>query len=819
MHRTLRLPVALAACAVLGSSAQAEEPALSPPRLLVLPRVSGMANDILPVDPVQARIVRGAWTPPRAGDAVTLPDGGTRVWQEIAPGADGAYQHAALAGGYAYWPVTAGAPRVAILEASGHSSVWVNGESRAGDVYGYGYVRLPVLLKPGANHLLFRGGRGRLAARLVEPEGPLALDTRDATLPDLREGRPLKTWGAVVVLNATDAPVDGLTLEARVGRGKAVSTPLPVIGPLTVRKVGFRIEAPGLAAGEVPLTLTLKGRNGEASRAALTLRVRKIAETFKQTFVSRIDGSVQYFGVNPATPEPAAPPALILSLHGASVEAIGQADAYSSKKWATLVAPTNRRPYGYDWEDWGRMDAMEVLDIARATLDTDPARTYLTGHSMGGHGAWQVGALYPGRFAAIGPSAGWISVHTYGRGGRPSDTVEGVADILRRAAAVGDTENFVANYADAGVYILHGDADETVSVEQARTMRRLLEPLHEDLRYHEEPGQGHWWDLSDEPGADCVDWAPMLDFFARHALPPLASVRRVDFTTANPAVSATSHWATVEMQDAAMRPSRVVLECDPHLRRITGTTANVRRLALDLLPLMPGAVTLELDGQRLEGIAPKGPVLHLRREGGRWSVANPAAPALKGPRRYGPFRHAFDRRMLFVYGTRGTPGEKAWAYARARFDAETWWYRGNGSVDVIPDTAFRADHERDRSVILYGNAVTNRAWPALLADSPVTVMPGEVRVGERVFAADDLACLFLRPRPGSETALVGVVGGTGLAGMRLTESLPYLHPMVGFPDALVVGADVLERGLGGVRAAGFFGEDWGVPSGDFAWGQ
>jgi len=27
-----------------------------------------------------------------------------------------------------------------------------------------------------------------------------------------------------------------------------------------------------------------------------------------------------------------------------------------------LVAPTNRRPYGYDWEDWGRADALEVLE-------------------------------------------------------------------------------------------------------------------------------------------------------------------------------------------------------------------------------------------------------------------------------------------------------------------------------------------------------------------------------------------------------------------------------------------------------------------------
>src|SRR5207249_1249684 len=82
------------------------------------------------------------------------------------------------------------------------------------------------------------------------------------------------------------------------------------------------------------------------------------------------------------------------------VEAQGQADAYASKPWGHLVAPTNRRPFGFDWEDWGRLDALEVLDHAQQLLQTDPQRTYLTGHSMGGHGAWQVGATYPDRFAA-----------------------------------------------------------------------------------------------------------------------------------------------------------------------------------------------------------------------------------------------------------------------------------------------------------------------------------------------------------------------------------------------------------------------------------
>src|SRR5205823_5150441 len=93
--------------------------------------------------------------------------------------------------------------------------------------------------------------------------------------------------------------------------------------------------------------------------ATLNLPVRKPDQSYKRTFVSDIDGSVQYYAVQPARPDKkdTAPPALFLTLHGASVEGIGQANAYGGKTWGHIVAPTNRRPYGFDWEDWGRLDA------------------------------------------------------------------------------------------------------------------------------------------------------------------------------------------------------------------------------------------------------------------------------------------------------------------------------------------------------------------------------------------------------------------------------------------------------------------------------
>lgn len=813
------------------SSPAAETAAPSPKALslhefLVLGAVGRYGRFAIHTDALEAQIVAGRWAAPQAGDPVTLPNGSTRTWERATTGTDGWLNHRALRGGYAFAQVEAEAPQALILEATGHSMVYVNGEPRMGDPYQNGYVRLPFLLRPGTNEFLFQCGKGQLKAQLVAPPSPVSLDGRDATLPDLIAGEPVQTWGAVAVINASPQAQEGLRIAASYGPAPPTPTPLPTIPPFSVRKVGFQLQGPAPAAAETcPVHLDLVEKEEDQERilasAALDLRVRQAPQTYKQTFLSSIDGSVQYYAVNPMLPpwerEPS--PALFLTLHGAAVEAIDQADAYGSKSWGYLVAPTNRRPYGFDWEDWGRLDALEVLELAQQRFHTDPQRTYLTGHSMGGHGVWHLGATFPDRWAAIGPSAGWISFRSYPVPPLPEKPTA-MQEMLLRAAAPSDTLALQRNYAQHGVYILHGAADDNVPVGQARTMNQQLNGFHRDFIYHEQAGAGHWWDDSDEPGAACVDWPPMFDFFARHVRPTDASLRQVDFVTASPGVSAWCHWVGLEAQIHLLQPSSVSIRYDPGNRRFVGTTENVARLSFRLHHLPSGEpLQVELDGQKIEPIPwPAGvPQIWLMRKGEQWLPTPPPSPSLKGPHRYGPFKEAFRNRMRFVYGTQGSPEENGWAFAKARYDAEQFWVRGNGSVDVISDVQFQTLEERDRNVILYGNAETNAAWGPLLADSPVQVQRGSVRLGPREIRGEDLACLFLRPRPGSDQAAVGVIAGSGLAGMRLTDRLPYFLSGVGYPDCTVLGPEVLTQGSAGVRAAGFFGLDWNIESGEFAW--
>jgi predicted esterase len=814
-------PAALAVCLSLSALAAMDDPKPSQgiplTECLALARGGGRAGrTLIAPDPVASAIVTGRWAAPREGDKVTAADGTRSTWKAARANAEGSFQGGGFSDGYAFMNVPSEAERVMILEASGHSIVTVNGEPRAGDPYSYGYVKLPVLLHKGDNAFLFRTGRGQLKARLVEPRGPCQIETGDVTLPDLLVGHEVHTWGAVVIVNSTNAPLDALKLVATIGEGDSTTTLLPTLLPLSARKVAFRLAGPG-PAGEGDKKVHIRVEKGTTlDRVDLSVRIRKPDQTHKRTFLSEIDGSVQYFGLVPAREsETTSPlkPGLMLTLHGASVEGIGQAAVYAPKTWAHVVAPTNRRPYGFEWEDWGRLDAIEILELAQRELGTDPRRTWLTGHSMGGHGAWHLGVTFPDRFAAVAPSAGWVSMASYA-GARPIEKSTGVEEILRRGMSPSDTTALASNLAKLGVYVLHGSADDNVPVGQARQMRTRLAEFHPDFAYHEQPGAGHWW------GNECCDWPPLIEFLKERTIPERKDVKAVDFITASPSVSASCHWATIEAQPVAFKPSAVHLKLDDARRRFSGTTENVLRLALDVGHLSAGSIEVVLDGQTFSKLArPEGdrPRLWFHRDGQSWSPASKPALALKGPHRSGPFKDAFRNRVLFVYGTHGTPEENAWSLAKARFDAERFWYQGNASVDVVPDSAFDPASERERNVIVYGHAEMNSAWNALLHASPVQVSRGKLVVGDREKSGDDLACLFVRPRPGADQATVGVVAGTGPAGMRLAGAPSYFSSGVAYPDCLVLGPESLTKGLEGIVAAGYFAEDWGVSGGDFAW--
>lgn len=794
------------------AQADAEPAPLVPNEYLVIAAGARSGRTPVRTDAIEALLISGRWKTPQPGEKL---EGTDAVWEKAQAGKDGSISHRALRGGYALWKVESPEERTMVLEARGHGLVYVNGQPRPGDPYGHGYLALPVNLSKGVNEFLFAGGRGAIQPKLRPPFGPWEIATADATLPDLVENQSGTAVAGVVVRNCTGETLTDSVLTAVVG-DQTRSTRVPPIPAHALFKVPFLFDHGPLAKGTAKLEVTFANSNHQGkATTSFTLEVKSPEATRKSTFLSGIEGSAQYYGWVPAAPaaisqatsvSAAEKPGLILSLHGASVEAIGQAASYTPKSWAHIVAPTNRRPFGFDWEDWGRMDALEVLDLNQKRLATDPGKTWLTGHSMGGHGTWHIGVTFPDRFGAIAPSAGWISMFSYAGAKRP-ETGSSVEKMLNRAANLSDTLGLVRNIVGRGVYILHGDADDNVPVDQARTMRSRLADFHPDFSYREQPGAGHWW------GNACVDWPPLTRFLSEHPKPAADTSLTVEFRTYHPGISSRMAWAEVQAQHQWGQLSTIQFKADTAGRKITGTTDNVSRLSL----ANPGWKETDnwsvlLDGQTiaLPDFAKAKPI-HLDRAGEKWSLRQSPPPnESKRPGRAGPIKEALRRNMLYIVGTTGTPEETRANWEKARYDSELFYYRGNGAIEMRTDTEWANNPQafQGRNLVLIGHEDNNKAMVSLLATSPIHVRRGTLEWPGKKVEGSNLAAVFVRPLPGDPDGSIVIQAGTGPEGLRLNQRLSLWVSGSSFPDFLIYDTSMLNKGAEGILATGYFGTDW-----------
>lgn len=758
----------------------------------------------LHTDPIEHALVTGTWSTPQAGV-----DG----WEVLAPRKDWAYEHEWLSGGWASWQIESPVSQVLLLEAKGHLAAYVNGEIRMGDVYSTGYVRLPVQLHAGTNEFLFLAGRGHLHPMLTVPDAPVMINERDLTLPHWNpQDRPEKILLGVPVINAQTRSLAPNQDYALVVTSSLFTVPLATVPlgmpALISRKLPVEFPTPPAEiTTDFPLTLSIVRGDEVLFSHDLVLPIAQENEPYRVTFKSTIDDSVQYYAVRPQVGgDTGDPGAIVLSLHGASVEALGQAQAYGPQDWATIVCPTNRRPFGFDWEDWGRLDALEVLRHARQRFGMD-APLYLTGHSMGGHGTWYLAATASAPFRGVGPSAGWESFYTYG--GKPRiETMDPIRERIERASNQSETPLLLSNLLQYPIYVLHGADDDNVPVEQARGMvEKLRAAGHSRLMVHEEPGVGHWWDHDPRPGADCVDWQPMWDFMRNQPSPETNST---DITVVNPALGPTGE-IVIEQQIVPLMPSRVQGSWDAGRTSWTGTTSNVAGLSFETSSAEV-LTQVAIDGSFL--MLPPSTTHFLTRGTDGWRVTVPESDRIKWHRRSGPFKQAFNNRFVLVYSTGGTPEENAASFARARYDLEQWWVRGNGDAPLIADGAYIPDAWPEHSVILYGNAETNRAWDLLLGDAPIRVTRETLQLGDQRITGADIGGLFCWPRPDAAHALVGVVTGTGPQGLRLTERMRYFNAGVHFPDYCFLTPENLLDTETGIVAAGYFGNDWSLATGD-----
>ena len=190
---------------------------------------------------------------------------------------------------------------------------------------------------------------------------------------------------------------------------------------------------------------------------------------------------------------------VILALHGGgtygtdgltqSQGALGSAITLHPDRYPAIVVFPHGHADGLGWQGPNGQAAMEEVRKALNEFRGDPSRVYLTGFSAGGNGAWWLAYHHPGRFAAAVILSGWVTSFT----GKQSH----IAYPPIAPAASGDAYAAVAKTVGSlPVWLVHGDADQTVSVEESRHMFAALKAAGDDVHLTELSGLDHnaTWD-------------------------------------------------------------------------------------------------------------------------------------------------------------------------------------------------------------------------------------------------------------------------------------------------------------------------------------
>jgi len=726
-------------------------------------------------DPIATALDLGTFAPPTGPGK----DAGGVEWSERVPGENGRMGYAGYGLFYAVAVVELEPGEGIIVRADRFYSVWGNGSQLPGDPYLSRRHRLPVPGKPGGNVIV-----AMAYMAVMDPEielwtttAELYMNVDDLTAPDLVVGDPaafetVSGFVGVAVLNLTDETVYDLSAYVAGSDmfGNVVESTV-ALAPGSVTQIAIPlVPLQEVAAPDqkVPVKLRFESHSLEWSyERGVELTSRLFSGAYKRTRQSLVDGSVQYYGVQPPTDfDPKKEYSLVLSLHGAGVDAAGQAGAYSAKDWAFIVAPTNRRPFGFDWEEWGRLDGIETLDDAQDAFNIDPSRVYVTGHSMGGHGTWQFGVLFPGRFAVVGPSAGWSSFYSYGGSAPPTGP-------FARARASSFTLNYVPNLTDKPVYIIHGDADDNVPISEAYLMAEAVEKVTDDFTFYIEPGAGHWWDGDASPGADCVDWPPLFELMQNRTIDPIEL--DFQFTTPSPWVTASYSFATIEAQDDPYEDSTILSSAEGDT--VVITTQNVRRVRLDGLRLQDkGIEHAEVDGE-LQDVA-DGPLV-FGPTGGKDVTAQ------------GPFNQVFHRPFCFVYADSAPMYQRYVSYL-----VSVWNVIGNGHACAFPLShlaSYRAKHDQEHNLIYVGVPLDQVPLPDSI---PLSWDDNSVTVGGKDIGKT--ALVFVFPEKSRLSAVMFAPAGA--------EHLLFYHQPFTSRSGL---PDYTAWGPAGVVAAGFFTAEWG----------
>ncbi|HKY21850.1 MAG TPA: prolyl oligopeptidase family serine peptidase [Vicinamibacterales bacterium] len=526
-----------------------------------------------------------------------------------------------------------------------------------------------------------------------------------------------------------------------------------------------------------------------------------------RAFVSRIDGSVQPYGLTiPAAYDGKRAMRLDVWLHGSQLDlnevrfVSQQAGPHGTSQILAddyiQLEPLARMNHSYKF--YSETDVYEAIAAVRTHYNIDPERIVLRGHSSGGHqSSGRLALQNPSFFAAFEASAGYAETKEYAASRLPK---EGLPPYQEAALHYVDSQDYALNGFNIPFVSYGGEKDP-----QLRASVRLREAVEkEGFRLTKEspykwtttdlralfligPDTGHSWHKESKVESEA---------FLRKAIEETAGkapnhVRFVTYTTRYN----NAHWVTVEGLEETYKRADVDAKRSDDMKQYTVTTKNVARVKFSV-----PAASFTIDGQTIKaGANPT-----FEKASGKWAIATGRPTGLRKIHRLqGPIEDAFTDGFLAVRGTGQPWNPSVHDYTAQRLDVFksefAKWMRGD--IRTKNDSSVSAADIANYNLVLFGDPGSNSLIAKVIGRLPIQWTKSEIAVGSQKFSSAEHALVLIYPNPLNPQRYVVLNTGHTFSADRVasgTESI--FFPRLG--DYAVL------TSAGEVKVAGFFDESW-----------
>lgn len=447
-------------------------------------------------------------------------------------------------------------------------------------------------------------------------------------------------------------------------------------------------------------------------------------------FYSAIDGSAQPYGLE--VPEGldvskarAKDLPLWIWLHGRGDTATDLPFVYSrlmAKKpgqftpaGTLVVHPFGR--YCNGWKSAGETDVFECRDAVMKRFPIDANRVALAGFSMGGAGAWHIGAHFADQFAAVHTGAGFVDVKRYQK-----LTPEKMPPTYEQVLwGVYDVPDYARNFKNVPLISYSGENDS--QRDSAEYMTEVLAAQGIQRPHLIGPGMGHKYhpEVIKEVQA-------LIEKAVAQGRDP--QPKKVWLQTRTLQYSK-MFWVQLLAQEKPWEDTRIDAELLPS-GTVRATTKNVH--AFSLKPEAVGGLetTWDIDGQQLKAFSTarfeKDPTT------GKWQAIPGAArkdwptgsaskeplPLAKRPGQSGPIEERLMHPFIVVLpeGDSASPEITAWVQAESQHFLTRWRSLMRGDARVKKAADVTAEDMRDNTLVLWGDAKSNPLIAKILQSSP-----------------------------------------------------------------------------------------------------